>query len=156
MKGTKPMMNQEMTNHKSQGSIRNVEHAFVVKLRNRDVLFVQAEGLSPMALKLPNGFLAKLKAEIGRKELFPLGKTFITPGAAEALDCSGETAEDFLARHRTGDWGLVGKDDWNENDISVSLDLKILSAYRTTKGERLWVITEADRSYTTVLLPDEY
>lgn len=62
----------------------------------------------------------------------------------------------FLDRHVTGDWGEVGAEDAQENELSVVWGFRILSAYRTAKGTRLWVITEADRSSTCILLPEEY
>ncbi len=63
---------------------------------------------------------------------------------------------DFLARHEQGDWGEVCNEDKQENEYSVTKRLRILSAYRTSKDVKLWVITEADRSVTTILLPNEY
>jgi len=83
-----------------------------------------------------------------------LGRIVITRGALNTLN-----AEDVLfslARHQQGDWGDVWEEDWNENDYSVSRMLRILSAYRDRNGVKFWVITEADRSSTCVLLPDEY
>lgn len=87
---------------------------------------------------------------------FPLGRVASTPGALEALRSSGETPEKFLRRHASGDWGEVDAEDKRTNDQAVGRGLRILSAYDTAKGQRLWVITEADRSSTTLLLPDEY
>jgi len=58
-----------------------------------------------------------------------------------------------LARHVRGDWGEVGDEDWRENDFSVANGLRILSAYTIGAGDKLWIITEADRSATTLLLP---
>ena len=85
---------------------------------------------------------------------FPLGKLFMTPGAHDAL-----TAADMkigLFWHSQGNWGDVCDEDARENDFSVPRHLRILSAYRAENGTRFWVITEADRSMTTVLLPEEY
>ena len=87
---------------------------------------------------------------------FALGRTFITPGAQEALQIAGQTAIDFLRRHMSGDWGELSEDDVNENERSVEQGFRLLSSYETAKGERIWIITEADRSATTILLPDEY
>ena len=72
------------------------------------------------------------------------------------MERAGQTPADFLARHQQGDWGEVCDEDKQENEYSVTKRLRILSAYRTSKGVKLWVITEADRSATTILLPDEY
>lgn len=88
--------------------------------------------------------------------LFPLGQVFLTIGAKEALEESNQIPNEFLVRHKSGDWGTVGKEDWKENDFSVKEGFRILSAYRTSGDVRLWVITEADRSSTTILLPSEY
>src|SRR5690349_18002039 len=62
----------------------------------------------------------------------------------------------FLGRHASGDWGEVDAEDWKANDDALKDGTRHISAYRTLKGVRLWVITEWDRSVTTVLLPDEY
>src|SRR5262245_47125962 len=92
----------------------------------------------------------------GVKPLFPLGQIYMTPGALEALEESEQGASEFLHRHQSGDWGEMSEEDKQENDFSVDKRLRIFSAYRTSKGEKLWVITEADRSVTTILLPGEY
>jgi hypothetical protein len=63
---------------------------------------------------------------------------------------------EFIYRHVQGDWGAVSEDDKRENDRAVQHGDRILSAYTTSTGERLWVITKADRSATTLLLPEEY
>ena len=78
------------------------------------------------------------------------------PGALEALREAGQSAQEFLARHARGDWEEVGKDDAEENELSIEHGFRILSAYRTRNGKRLWIITEANRSATTILLPEEY
>src|SRR5437763_11324471 len=88
---------------------------------------------------------------------FALGQTFITPGAEEELQIAGQTAIEFLRRHMSCDWGSeLSNDDVRENELSLKKGFRLLSAYRTGKGQKLWVITEADRSATTVLLPSEY
>ena len=87
---------------------------------------------------------------------FALGQTFITPGAEEALQIAGQTAIEFLRRHMSCDWGELSDDDIQENDLSLKEGFRLLSNYRTGKGQQLWIITEADRSATTVLLPAEY
>lgn len=87
---------------------------------------------------------------------FPLGQTVITPGAIEALDDAGQTAIQFLRRHMSCDWGDLSDDDVKENEFSLVHGLRLLSRYETAKGERIWIITEADRSATTILLPMEY
>src|SRR6202163_232304 len=87
---------------------------------------------------------------------FALGQTFITPGAEEALQIAGQTAIEFLRRHMSQDWGELSEDDVRENELSLKEGFRLLSNYRTVKGQQLWIITEADRSATTVLLPSEY
>lgn len=87
---------------------------------------------------------------------FTLGRLVATPGALDALDEASQSPMVFISRHVTGDWGEVGKEDAAENELSIREGFRILSAYRTTKDVRLWVITEADRSATTILLPEEY
>ena len=101
-------------------------------------------------------FRRKLETLNEKKILFPLGQIFLTVGAREALEESGEQPFEFLLRHQTGDWGIVGKEDWEENELSVKEDFRILSAYKTAKDVKIWLITEADRSSTTILLPEEY
>jgi hypothetical protein len=87
---------------------------------------------------------------------FPLGRLFLTPGAIEALEASGQQPFEFLRRHQSGDWGDLGNEDKRENEFSVTRALRILSKYHTAKDEALYVITEADRSATTILQPSEY
>ena len=87
---------------------------------------------------------------------FPLGRLLATPGALEALAEAGQSAIEFIYRHQQGDWGDLSEDDKKENEFSVDKYLRIFSAYHTSKGQKVWVITEADRSATTVLLPSEY
>jgi len=88
---------------------------------------------------------------------FALGQTFITPGAQEALEVSGETPIQFLRRHVSADWGELSEEDVKENELSLREGFRLLSAYRTAKEQTIiWIITEADRSATTILLPSEY
>jgi len=91
--------------------------------------------------------------------LFPLGRTLTTPGVIALLQDLGSesiaTIAQLLWRHQHGDWGILCSEDAEENDRSIDAGFRILSAY-TVNNERLWVITEANRSATTVLLPREY
>jgi hypothetical protein len=87
---------------------------------------------------------------------FPLGRIVATPGALAALEEAGESPGTFLKRHVTGDWGEVDEHDRQENEFSVVQGFRLLSAYTITNGTKLWIITEADRSATTILLPSEY
>jgi len=85
---------------------------------------------------------------------FSLGRVVLTPGALE-LQENGVSLANCLTRHVTGDWGDLDQEDKDENEYSLEHDLRILSAYETAHG-KLWIITEADRSATTLLLPSEY
>jgi hypothetical protein len=87
---------------------------------------------------------------------FPPGRIVATPGALAALEESGESPDVFLKRHLTGDWGEVDDHDRRENELSVVQGFRLLSAYTLSNGTKLWIITEADRSATTLLLPSEY
>ena len=87
---------------------------------------------------------------------FALGQTFITPGAEDALQIAGQTALEFLRRHMSCDFGQLSEHDLRENQLALRKGFRLLSNYRTIRGERLWIITEADRSSTTILLPSEY
>lgn len=88
--------------------------------------------------------------------LFTLGEVVATPGALDLLDRTATNALDLLLRHQGGDWGSVPADDAAENQRSIETGCRILSSYFLNDTERLWIITEADRSATTLLLPDEY
>ncbi len=90
------------------------------------------------------------------RPLFPLGQVVATPGALEFLATAGQTPDEFLRLHVVGNWGEVDDEDKQANDDALKSGARLLSAYRTLKGERLWVITEADRSSTCLLLPSEY
>ena len=87
---------------------------------------------------------------------FALGQVVATPAALQALEAAGQAPAEFLERHIRGDWGEVSKGDARLNDAAVRDGERILSAYTTKDGERLWIITEADRSSTCLLLPEEY
>ena len=95
------------------------------------------------------------------KPRFDVGRVLATPGALAALEASGQTPADFLDRHVQCDWGDVCKDDWAANDAALIDGGRILSAFKTLKGTKIWIITEAtgddgQREATTLLLPDEY
>ena len=91
-----------------------------------------------------------------RKPLFDLGQLVATPAALAALEKTGQNPMEFLSRHVTGDWGEIPEEDKKENLFSLEKGFRLLSSYRTTAGDRVWVITEANRSHTTLLLPEEY
>jgi hypothetical protein len=92
---------------------------------------------------------------------FPLGQLLATQGALRALEASRQAPREFLDRHSRGDWGELSSEDRRQNDLAVQSGARILSAYSTSLGTRLWIITEAadqagDRASTTILLPQEY
>jgi hypothetical protein len=88
--------------------------------------------------------------------LFRSGKIVSTPGALEALEMNHYRIFTLLLRHLTGDWGDVPAEDAAANREALANGLRILSSYPQPSGARIWIITEADRSATTVLLPEEY
>ena len=87
---------------------------------------------------------------------FTLGQIVATPGAIDLLERTSSDALDFLNRHQQGDWGSVPPEDAEENLSAIEHGNRILSSYYLNASERLWIITEADRSVTTLLLPNEY
>jgi hypothetical protein len=88
--------------------------------------------------------------------LFLLGKIVATPGALASLEGAKQPPTCFLARHANGDWGELDPTDVAENKHSLIHGFRLLSSYQTDAGAKLWIITEADRSATTLLLPDKY
>ncbi len=92
-------------------------------------------------------------AVVAPGSLFDVGKIYTTPGALNALERNNTTLAPFLERHRSGDWGDLEDEEKAENNASVKNGSRILSAYRLSDGEKIWIITEAGRLSTTVLLP---
>jgi len=88
--------------------------------------------------------------------LFDLGWIVGTRGAMSALEVAGHNPHEFITRHESGDWGELDHEDRQTNDRAVQNGLRILSTYTTRTGDEIWIITEADRSLTTILLPEEY
>ena len=87
---------------------------------------------------------------------FELGQLVATPGALAALEAARTSPAELMGRHLMGDWGELDREDWAANDRALKGGERLLSAYTLPTGEKLWVITEWDRSATTVLTPDEY
>jgi hypothetical protein len=87
---------------------------------------------------------------------FSLGQLVATPGALQALEEAGQNPAFFLEKHGAADWGEVNDEDKQLNDEALVNGERLLSAYRTLKGVKIWIITEADRSSTCCLLPSEY
>ena len=87
-------------------------------------------------------------------KILKLGRTVATPHA-----CSTLTEKDMdcaLLRHNLCDWGDICEEDWQKNNTAFYKGLRIFSAYTSSDGDKFWIITEADRSYTTVLMPSDY
>ena len=98
----------------------------------------------------------RLRTELEKPGRFPLGQLVMTEGAGDVLIASFHTPVEFLIRHKHGDWGRLDPEDIAENERSVREGSRLLSSYRTRLDDKLWVITEWDRSLTTLLLPEEY
>ena len=113
---------------------------------------------------LPDSALFLSRAS--RKPRFGLGRVVATPGALHLLAKTGTDAMALLMRHVTGDWGDICTEDAQENELSLTQGFRLMSVYAlplsepaadtADSGKRLWLITEADRSVTTLLLPEEY
>ncbi|MFX1695912.1 hypothetical protein [Paraburkholderia sp. A1RO-1] len=90
---------------------------------------------------------------------FPMGRPAITPGAQATLDAAGIEGVLLLARHVHGDWGDLSAEDLASNELALLTGMRLLSSYDLPGGKgkgKVWIITEADRAVTTILLPDEY
>lgn len=88
--------------------------------------------------------------------LFSPGRIVATPGALALLEEANKSPSEFLSRHLRGDWGELCQEDKTENELSLKHGFRLLSSYPITDCATLWIITEADRSVTTLLLPSEY
>jgi hypothetical protein len=86
--------------------------------------------------------------QISKQPAFELGQIVATPGALAALKKSGQQPGEFLTRHVNREWGDLSDEDRKENDYSLEHGFRLLSAYRTHAGDKLWIITESDRSVT--------
>lgn len=87
---------------------------------------------------------------------FPLGRIVATPGAIAALNEAHEHPLTLIKRHAYGDWGDLHEFDRDANELALRQGLRLLSAYALSTGERVWLLTESDRSRTTILLPADY
>jgi hypothetical protein len=86
---------------------------------------------------------------------FSLGVIVGTTAAVAALERNNQLPTPFLERHESGDWGEISEEDKKENDLSVEDESRILSVYSLEDGTKIWILTENDRSVTTLLLPDD-
>src|SRR3982751_2648732 len=93
-------------------------------------------------------------SQMNAKAKFNLGRLVATANAEGTIP--REDMMKALSRHISGDWGEVGPEDWQENELSLKEGFRLFSVYRDRNGVKFWVITEADRSATTVLLPEDY
>lgn len=109
---------------------------------------------TPEPGEIPGGVLVI----VAETALFPAGRLLTTPGAEAALQAANQSLLELLARHLGGDWGDLDRDDRRMNDAALrSGEDRIFSAYTLpATSQTVWIITEADRSVTTALLPDEY
>jgi hypothetical protein len=85
----------------------------------------------------------------------PLGQVIATPGTLNLLSEMGEDPFSYIARHAAGDWGEICAFDRRQNEIALRDGYRVLSSYAVGR-ERVWIITEADCSITTILLPEDY
>lgn len=90
------------------------------------------------------------------KPRFPLGQTLATPGALAALERAAQSPAHYIARHHAGDWGNLCPEDIQENELGLEHGFRLMSSYTLPTDVKIWIITEADRSATTILLPSEY
>jgi hypothetical protein len=88
--------------------------------------------------------------------LFALGQVVATPGALNAMTEMDVSPLELIHRHATGDWGDLGAEDQQQNRLALRSGLRIFSSYTFGASTKIWIITEADRSSTTLLLPEEY
>ena len=97
-----------------------------------------------------------MENSIAPKPLFETGQILGTPGVIDAFRRNNEEFSVYLERHTSGDYGTIEEEDKKENEISIKKGFRILSSYTLKDGAKFWIITEADRTVTTFLLPDEY
>lgn len=94
-------------------------------------------------------------ARLGEPKLkFPSGRIVATPNALNQI--TGEEIVAALARHLQGDWGKLDAEDWNANERALKKGGRLFSEYRSSRNLKFWIITEVDRTVTTVLLPEDY
>jgi hypothetical protein len=94
--------------------------------------------------------------QLSKRPAFELGQIVATTGALAVLRKAGQQPGEFLTRHVNREWGDLSDEDHKENDSRLKHGFRLLSGYRTNAGDKIWIITESDRSVTTLLLPEEY
>ena len=104
----------------------------------------------------PNTETRQKTVGIAKRPLFPLGHVCATPAAMDLMEQLSLSPLEFIVRHVFGDWGQVCQDDREANQAALQNGTRLLSAYELPGAQRLWVLTEADRSVTTLLLPSDY
>lgn len=87
---------------------------------------------------------------------FPLGQIVATPAALELLEAHNVSPQSLLERHESGDWGVLCSEDHESNEQALKYGDRLFSSYPMGDNEKVWIITEYDRSVTTILLPDDY
>lgn len=87
---------------------------------------------------------------------FDFGLVVATTTLANYCEKKGFSMLPYLIRHANGDWGDVCKEDWKSNDEALKNGLRLLAEYKLPDGRRIWIITEWDRSATTLLFPEDY
>jgi len=97
-----------------------------------------------------------VKHQLPVNHRFDLGQVVATPGALDALEKTGQTPDEFISRHVSGDWGKLPPEDKQSNAEALDGSGRLVSAYHLNDGTKIWVISEWDRSRTTLLLPSEY
>lgn len=108
-----------------------------------------------MLARYPESFV-NLPSAVHAGPRFRPGQIFATPAALEVIANARVSILYLLTRHVRGDWGDICDEDRQQNELSVNAGLRLLSCYRLPDGGAVWIITEWDRSATTILLPDEY
>ena len=141
------------------------QRPFEKDMRPADLVTVQIEGLAQVVpaddpvLEFAAGSVPlpdTVRLPLDREQRFPLGELVITHDAALALHNAGQTAELYLLRHLQGDWGAQDDADRVANDLALENGERLLSCYDLPTGEPIWIITEADRTTTSILTPGEY
>lgn len=91
-----------------------------------------------------------------KQPLFALGQVVATRGAFNTMNELGISANELILRHITGDWGDLCHEDRQQNTVAIESGMRVFSCYLINTEIKIWIITEADRSSTTLLLPEEY